>query len=222
MPEEGFNGDIQDGQLVARVVVKGDPGAARALFAKYQRFVYSILLSKGIGRDDADDLFQEFFARLASDDYRPLRSWHGGGRLKSYLAAILQNMIVDFFRTRRGEAGLGDLGHEHAQADPAPGPYELVCADELRRTLHSAVCQLPDRDRELVIRVHYQGQSYKEVAEAMRMTVTNVGVALYRAHRRLKEAVGSVYATSFLDEEPAPLVPGSQSADSTTDDTADE
>jgi len=46
--------------------------------------------------------------------------------------------------------------------------------------------KLSVRDRDLIQRRYYQEQSYREIADALGLTVNHVGVALYRAESRLK------------------------------------
>ena len=45
------------------------------------------------------------------------------------------------------------------------------------------------RDRELIHRRYYRDESYREIAEALGITVNHVGVALMRAETRLKLAL---------------------------------
>ena len=70
-------------------------------------------------------------------------------------------------------------------------PEELAMVEDQRRAVERAVEQLRSRDRELYRRRFEQEQSYKVIAEAMGVTVNNVGVALKRLEKRLMGLVGA-------------------------------
>jgi DNA-directed RNA polymerase specialized sigma24 family protein len=46
--------------------------------------------------------------------------------------------------------------------------------------------KLSERDRDLIHRRYYLEESYRDIAEALGLTVNHVGVALFRAESRLK------------------------------------
>ena len=52
--------------------------------------------------------------------------------------------------------------------------------------LKAAMGKLSERDRDLIHRRYYQEESYREIADALGLTVNHVGVALFRAESRLK------------------------------------
>jgi RNA polymerase sigma factor (sigma-70 family) len=53
--------------------------------------------------------------------------------------------------------------------------------------LEAAIERLPSRDRDLICRRYDMEQSYREIAEALGITIGNVGVSLHRAEKRLKK-----------------------------------
>jgi RNA polymerase sigma factor (sigma-70 family) len=89
-----------------------------------------------------------------------------------------------------------NLGYDYRreQARGAPfGTEEIVVEDralrdaERGRIVATALETLSSRDRELLRRRYFQGQSYNEIAEDLGITVNNAGVALHRAEKRLKK-----------------------------------
>jgi len=52
--------------------------------------------------------------------------------------------------------------------------------------LNAAMGKLSERDRDLIHRRYYQEESYREIADALGLTVNHVGVALFRAESRLR------------------------------------
>jgi RNA polymerase sigma-70 factor, ECF subfamily len=61
-----------------------------------------------------------------------------------------------------------------------------VAAAEEHERLRWMIAQLPQQQRELVHLKFEAGLSYKEIAEAMRMSASNVGVQLHAAIQTLR------------------------------------
>ena len=60
---------------------------------------------------------------------------------------------------------------------------------ERRRILREAIDGLSPREREIIRRRHYDGESYAEIALGLGITVNHVGVLLYTAENQLREIV---------------------------------
>jgi RNA polymerase sigma factor (sigma-70 family) len=66
-------------------------------------------------------------------------------------------------------------------------PAREVCGEWSKAAaVKAALAMLSDRDRDLIHRRYYLEASYREIAEALGITVNHVGVALFRAESRLK------------------------------------
>jgi RNA polymerase sigma-70 factor (ECF subfamily) len=86
--------------LVARVAEEGSSGSDAALGQLceiYWRPVYAEIRRRGINPDDAQDLTQDFFARLLRHNAFG-RAEPGKGRLRSYLLASLDHFLSDWKR----------------------------------------------------------------------------------------------------------------------------
>jgi RNA polymerase sigma factor (sigma-70 family) len=80
-----------------------------------------------------------------------------------------------------------------AGGEPEADPESLLLSQEQQEAIQQALEGLRQRDRDLICRRHYRGESYKEIAAGMGMTVAHVGVALARAEQRLKSAFSALY-----------------------------
>ena len=77
-------------------------------------------------------------------------------------------------------------------ADPAEGnasPEEEMISEELFARYVKALDRLPERCREVFIRIREEKQSYAEVAEALGISTKTVDAQLQKATARLKEAI---------------------------------
>jgi RNA polymerase sigma-70 factor (ECF subfamily) len=169
-----------EARLVARVVA-GDQQAFEEFISTYRRLILGVLRgSLSLSPEDADEVFQRFRIRIWENDFARLKAWRGKSSLAAYLARIARNLGHDFHREApaEGAADLMDI----------PTPEEPSNADDIT-ALEVAIAQLSTRDRELIHRRYDLGQSYREIAAALKMTMSNVGVSLMRAERRLKSLV---------------------------------
>ena len=70
-----------------------------------------------------------------------------------------------------------------------PSPEQCVitriCSEQRLAAIARTLKNVRLRDAELILRVHYRGQTYKEAATALGMTANHVGVALTRVKQRL-------------------------------------
>ena len=125
--------------------------------AELYRFARRSLGDAGL----AEDAVQEAFLRAwrASASYDPARASQ-----RTWLFAILRNVVIDLVRARRRPA------HRWR---PAATPTEGAADDELDRALTSwqvetALAELDDDHRRVLVEVHWRGRPYAEVARRPR------------------------------------------------------
>ena len=168
-------------RLVSRMV-SGDVRALDQFVQTYRRFITSILNRQpNLCSQDVDEVYQRFLLHIWEDGYRRLRPWRGTRSLRSYLGAIARNLARDYRRERhRSIANVTGCDLGTIRTIDAHGERGRAGA------VKAALDRLSDRDRNLIHRRYYLEESYREIAEALGMTVNHVGVALFRAESRLK------------------------------------
>jgi RNA polymerase sigma factor (sigma-70 family) len=138
-------------------------------------------LARQLARDpqDADDAAQESWLRVLG---RPPRDTH---RLQGYLLATLRNVLrLGGRRTRRRQAREQTAAESaHVAAEPAA---DLVARFELHRLLVSRVLQLPEPQREAVLRHYFDGEAVANLALRLGTTADAVRSHLRRARERLR------------------------------------
>ena len=153
-----------------------------SLFETYRRFITSILSRQpNLYSQDVDEVYQRFLLHIWEDGYRRLRPWRGTRSLRSYLGAIARNLARDYRRERhRNSDNAADCEMAVMPAAETRGEWSRV------GVLKAAMGKLSERDRDLIHRRYYLEESYREIADALGITVNHVGVALFRAESRLK------------------------------------
>ena len=131
----------------------------------------------------AADLAQEAFVKL-----------YGRGSLPDQPEAWLVTVALNLFRnvksTRARRQRLLTLARaESVHSDPAPLPVQSAEAKELRSRVRSAIEQLPERDRRLLL-LRAEGYSYRDIAMAMDLNEASIGTLLARAKRAFSDVYG--------------------------------
>jgi RNA polymerase sigma-70 factor (ECF subfamily) len=174
--------DLDDEMRLVARLLSGDTRALEQFVQTYHRFITSILSRQpNLYSQDVDEVYQRFLLHIWEDGYRRLRPWRGTRSLRSYLGAIARNLARDYRRERyRNPDNASDREMAVIPAAEMRGDWNRV------GVLKAAMGKLSERDRDLIHRRYYQEESYREIADALGLTVNHVGVALFRAESRLK------------------------------------
>lgn len=169
---------------------EADRAATEAWAELYSHFHPRILgFCRRVLPERAEDLAAEILlkARFRLDRFdasRPFAPW---------LFKIGANRCWDEARRVRRFEPLDDEGVE-ALVSGSPTPLDELITAERRERLGRALARLPARQRFAITLRYGADLSYREIAETLGVTETNVGVLLLRGRRRMRR---------FLEEEPA-------------------
>ena len=167
-----------DEDLMA-AVASGDETALAALIDRYATSVHAYLLRHSGNREDADDLLQETWVRVA----RSAKRFDTARRFRSWLYGIATNLARDLFRRRMtSERALRDL----AGQPPAASGADSVDRGELRER----IAKLPENMRAVLLLRYYEGMSEAEMAEVLDVPRGTVKSRLHAALRRLRGEYG--------------------------------
>jgi RNA polymerase sigma-70 factor (ECF subfamily) len=162
----------------------GDLSAFEEIVRRYQRRVYGVALRVVRRHDVADDVVQEAFMRahraLASFDLeRPFGPW---------ICRIAANLAVNHVRSP--EAREEGLPEDHGERVAESGdPLDGVLDREALDVLAGALARLPAEQRAVFVLRAMEEMSYKEIAEALGLSMGTVMSRLFRARQRLAEAL---------------------------------
>lgn len=175
-----------DEYLLARFA-KGDRSALEELFRRYRGLAYRVAYRLLAHEADALDAVQNGFVKALAH----LDSFRGKSSFKTWLLRVVSNAALDLGRQRgRREAiGLGAADHSLANGseplsrdDPT---LDLQRAD-LRQLLDAALATLPEAQRQTFV-LHAEAElSYREVAEALGISIGTVMSRLFYARQKLR------------------------------------
>ena len=106
--------------------------------------------------------------------------------IEDYCFILTRNASLNYLEkeTRQNDSLSADLTESDA-SDPSPEEY--LISEELFARYVKALDRLPERCREVFIRIREEKQSYAQVAEELGISVKTVDAQLQKAVSRLKE-----------------------------------
>ena len=135
--------------------------------------------------EDANDLMQEAFARLAAH-MRTKILVHPA----SYLQRIARDLLVDRMRSaRRAAATIGQRLDELPEIGAAPEQSSGIERQDVMRPYKAAVDGLPDQTRQVFLMHRVENLTYREIGEKLRIAVPTVQYHLGRALARIAQAL---------------------------------
>lgn len=162
---------------------RGDQNALRILVERWERIVFAFLVRMLGSPEEAEDLCQDTFMKLikAADRYEP------EDKFRSWLFRIAGNLARSRLR-RRAILRWLPLSDDHRNtAGEGPGQLESLAERETIDQVREAVSRLPDRQRQALVLKQYHDLSYREIADAMGVTVSSVQMLLHRAMTALRK-----------------------------------
>src|SRR5262249_41187950 len=177
---------LSDEQLLVRFT-QGDRSVLEELFRRYRLLAYRVAHRLLGNEADALDAVQEGFAKALTH----LPGFQGRSSFKTWLLRVVSNAALDLGRQRGRRETLSldaFAGTARERLDPgAPGdPGAGLERADLRRLLDRALTGLPEAQRRTFVLHAEAGLSYREVAEALGISIGTVMSRLYYARQKLR------------------------------------
>lgn len=135
---------------------------------------------------DCDDLVQDILLQM----WRSIPGFEGKSKESTWIYRVALNTALAWHRTehKRRTTQTPLLAIEEL---PEPDDFERRERDELVARLYTAIRRLPKMDAALVL-LYLDDLSYREMAEVLGISESNVGVKLNRARKTLAEFMKEV------------------------------
>jgi RNA polymerase sigma-70 factor (ECF subfamily) len=184
-------GDAPTDEVVVARVLAGDIASFEILMRRHNQRLYRI--GRAILRNDAEaeDLMQDAYVRA----YEHLGQFAGRAKFSTWLSRIAVNEALARKRRLKIYEELepsmkttDDNGYKPERfASAAPDPEQQAASSEMQRLLESAIEDLPDDYREVLILRDVQEMDTDEAAIALDISEQNVKVRLHRARALLRK-----------------------------------
>lgn len=187
--ELSYSGETRsnaDDVALIRRMVDADETALGALYDRWVRSLYSLVLHLLKDPDEAEDVVEETFwqAWRKASSYEPSR-----GAVSTWLLTIGRRKALDRLRARKRHRE-DSIGHDRTFADlpsTAPDPSEDSEGSELREHVRVALRELPTEQREVLELGYFNGMSQTEIADATGQPLGTVKTRMRLAMQKLRE-----------------------------------
>jgi RNA polymerase sigma-70 factor, ECF subfamily len=194
IPNEASNSE--DLTLLGQVSQK-DQQALEALYEKYQRIVYSLVLRIVRDEDEASELLQDVFVQVwqKADLFDKDR-----GNFSTWLLTLAHNKAINTLRSKaykkRSLETRGDDDEIMRLAGEAvtnvSTPLSEQIADDARVQVLDALRKIPEAQREALTLAYYEGLSQSEIAEKLGVPLGTVKTRMRQGMLKLKEFLGDL------------------------------
>jgi len=188
----------KDEELMLQYAEHGQRAAFEELVHRYERKIYTFLRNYLGDEQLAEDAFQATFLQV----HLKCRQFDRGRRLQPWLYRIAANQATDLLRRNRRHKAYsldGPWFDNRSSEDGATPldfledglarPGQQLESAEDRQRVGSALETLPERLKQTLILVIYQGLKYREAAEVLGIPVGTVKSRMHDAVRTLHKAL---------------------------------
>lgn len=176
----------------------GDRVALELLLSRLAPAIHRFGLRMCKNAEDADDVLQDTLLNVATH----LDGFEGRSSLTSWVFALTRSACA---RRRRGLKNQPPVADDAAPeaVSGAPSPEAQAEQAELTRALASALDQLSDDHREVILLRDVEGLSAPEAADALGLSVDALKSRLHRAREALRLALAPVLEPAVLSNPAA-------------------
>lgn len=174
-------------QMTDAGLLEAAAGGSHAAFAeivnRHFQPVYRLVWRMTGGAAEAEDMAQEAFVKL----WKNPSQVRDGAALKGWLMRVASNAVIDRARRPRQDA----LDDAPEVQDPQARPDAPLDRAEAARLVDGRIAALPERQRQALSLVYFEGLSNIEAAAVMEVSVDALESLLSRARRSLKESLSA-------------------------------
>ena len=161
-----------DRELIERYQ-DGDVHSFELLIGRYQKQVYSYILTLVKDKQLADDVFQDTFVKVIQTVKS--KAYKDDGRFVQFAMRIAHNLVIDHFRKENRIPTVESSSEDYNYIDNVPitdhSAEQGMIVDQVHSDLHRMIAFLPDEQREVLRMRIFDDMSFKDIAD-----ITNVSI----------------------------------------------
>ena len=172
----------QPNQQLWLALVQGDRQAMAQIYDRHGGLVYGIALKVLGSPQEAEDLTQDIFLKLAETGYDPQR-----GSLRTYLAMLTRSRAIDRVRSRHTAQRAGQRLQRRQPTGATPTPISEALQQEQDQQVRAALAQLSDSQQQILKMAYYDGMTQAKIAERLDKPLGTVKTQARRGLLRLRQ-----------------------------------
>ena len=150
---------------------------------KLYRFAYRIMGNQM----DAEDVVQEAFVRI----WKKKEDWPKWDNYEAISMTVVKNLCYDKKRSKHNR--VNSLPDHFDQVDTAPTPDEKASSSDLFGKIQELMKDLSESQQQIIQLRDIEGLQYKEIAQILDLSMSQVKVNLHRARLILKEKLLKIH-----------------------------
>lgn len=158
---------------------QGDAVAFRELFERYKNAIYGFIRRRVDNPGRAEEIVQDVF--LALVQHR--NGYEVRSSFRTYLYRIAMNRVTSELR-----------GNEKVEPLPSQESEAACNNPSVVRLVREALARLEPEQREVVLLREYEGLTYQEIAELLKIPLGTVRSRLFRAKVALRDLLAPAWA----------------------------
>lgn len=131
--------------------------------------------------DEAQDVVQEVFIKL----WNKRHEWDKYQNIEALCMRMTRNLAID--KTRSKHRRVQSLDTAYNVMENTASPERLTESNDTMSQIKSMIDGLPNKQKEIMQLRDIEGLSYKEIAAALKMPMSQVKVYLFRARKQIRE-----------------------------------
>ena len=195
---------------------RGDREAFRTLFERYHRRAYALAFGVVRHQDDALDVVQDAFIKA----HKYLDKFEGNSSFYTWLYRIVMNLAIDHLRKHRRvrPVELDEARLDEAMVDEGllpkmlgSNPSRALMDKEIRARIDTALGELSENHRSVLVMRELEGLSYEEMAKAMNCSKGTIMSRLFHARKNMQARLGDLFDGKIEDQIDDAAASGSRS-----------
>ncbi len=170
-------------EQVVRIVQSGKAESFGILVKRYQAKMLRYARRFLFNYHDIEDLVQEVFIKA----YTNIQSFDASRKFSAWLYRIAHNQFVNAIKKKGKEPmPFFDLDVLLPRLISKDGAEKKTNQREIRQMIERSLDKLDFKYREPLILYYFEGLTYREIADVLRIPVATVGVRLKRGRKMIK------------------------------------
>ena len=164
-----------------RAFKSGKREAFTELYLRFRQRVFSYCLRMLGNSAEAEDMYQEVFIRV----YQRAHQFAEDKSLAGWIFTIAHNLCLNRIRDRKTFDNIEELRYIAAPS--------VEFGDDWSQRIQAALEEVPPENREPFLLFEYQGLSYQEIADVMKLTIPAIKSRIYRSREQLRTILEPYY-----------------------------
>lgn len=150
--------------------------------------LFRLALRITLSREDAEDIVQDTLMKVWSN-----RAEMGAvSSIEAYAMTMCRNQALDICaKKERQNISLDEKAHDRTDTHSML-PDEKMAQDEGKTLVRQTIDSLPEKQRTAVLMREIEEKTYKEIAQVMGLTESDVKINIFRARKSIREHLAKI------------------------------